>query len=162
MDCPLKSKDGAELIVAYGAGTLAPEMQFALERHLEGCAECRETAEAQKQVWETLDFWTPPPVSNTFNEVLYQRIAAKDREGWWHRMFGGHWSWRPAMPVAAACAALIAVFLLKGPLGEVASSPQPAPAPAIEQVERALDDMDMLKQLGVASMPEGSPSADRL
>jgi hypothetical protein len=53
------------------------------------------------------------------------------------------------MPVAAACGILIAVFLLRSPEPTPAPPSSSAPTIRIEQVERALDDIDMLKQLGV-------------
>jgi len=160
VECPIESKSGVELIVAYGAGTLAPDVSFTLERHMEVCAKCREIVEAQREVWLALDSWSPVPVSPDFNEVLYHRIAAEPRNEWWRRPFRAQWSWRPAMPVAAACAALIAAFLLQGPIERQTPS-QPAQAPQIEQVERALDDMDMLKQLGVTASREAPSSPEQ-
>jgi len=56
------------------------------------------------------------------------------------------------MPLAAVCVALIAAFLLRSP-SEPPAAPQTS-QPQIEQVERALEDMDMLKQMGVASPQE--------
>lgn len=162
MECPTKHGDGAELIIAYGAGTLAPETESALEQHIQSCAKCREIAQAQKEVWSSLDAWTPAPVSPTFDERLYQRIAIEEQSKWWRRMFGANWSWRPAMPVAAACAALIAVFLLKGPSTDQQPSAQTPQRPQIEQVERALDDMEMLKQLSVTSVPEPASSSEKI
>ena len=161
MECPIKHGDGAELMIAYGAGTLAPETELALERHIQVCATCREFAQAQKEVWSSLDTWTPAPVSPTFDERLYQRITAEEQSKWWRRLFHANWSWRPAMPVAAACAALIAVFLLKGPAGDQQIPSQTPPRPQIEQVERALDDMEMLKQLSVA-VPEPASSPEKI
>ena len=162
MECPIENRDGAELMIAYGAGTLAPETEFALEQHLELCAKCRETARAQKEVWSSLDSWPPAPVSPNFDERLYERIAAEEQSKWWRRLFHANWSWRPAMPVAAACAALIAAFLLKGPANEQGVPAQTLPRPQIEQVERALDDMEMLKQLGVTTAPESSSSSEKI
>lgn len=66
------------------------------------------------------------------------------------------------MPLAAACIALFAAFLVKnvGPEHQIQLSVQPQSVQDqsfqkidIEQVERALDDVDMLKQLGLASVP---------
>jgi hypothetical protein len=56
---------------------------------------------------------------------------------------------RALLPVAA-CAAIAALLLLRQP----GSIPAPAPQPAlqIEQVQHALDDMDVLNQLGVAAI----------
>ena len=69
------------------------------------------------------------------------------------------------MPVAVACTVLVAAFLLDSPAPK-----HPAPASVqhlgfqrgldgavdVQQVERALDDLDMLKQLGVASTQPAS------
>jgi len=149
--CPLEKGNGAELVLAYGARTLAPDQAAAFERHMLSCGACHELAAAQQHVWSALDAWTPEPISPNFDEKLYQRILQEERSSWWQRLFRANWSLRPAMPVAAACGVLLAAFLLR--------SPQPIPAPqsssqpkvGIEQVERALDDIDMLKQIGVES-----------
>ena len=158
MDCPQKNGKGAELIIAYGARTLDPATEAAFEQHLESCASCREVAAAQKAVWSALDVWTPVQVSPNFDERLYQRIVAEEQGSWWQRLLQANWSWRPAMPVAAACAALIAAFLLKTPAPPPVEETQTPHKVQIEQVESALDDMDMLKQLGVVSEPEKNSS----
>jgi len=149
--CPLENGTAAELILAYSARTLDAERHAAFEGHMISCAGCRELAAAQQAVWSALDSWTPEPISSNFDEKLYRRILLEEQSRWWQRLFRADWSLRPAMPVAAACGVLIAAFLLR--------SPEPIPAPRsssqpklrIEQVERALDDIDMLKQLGVES-----------
>jgi anti-sigma factor RsiW len=151
--CPLQNGNGAELVLAYCARTLPQDECAAFERHMLACAGCRELAAAQQAVWSALDAWTPEPISSNFDEKLYQRIVVEEQSPWWQRLFRANWSLRPAMPVAAACGVLIAAFLLR--------DPQPVPAPQspsqpvrMEQVERALDDIDMLKQLGVESSPQ--------
>lgn len=147
--CPLENGTAAELVLAYGARTLDADQHAAFERHMSSCPGCRELAAAQQTVWWALDTWTPEPISSNFDEKLYRRILLEEQSHWWQRLFRADWSLRPAMPVAAACGVLIAAFLLR--------SPEPTPAPPsssqpklrIEQVERALDDIDMLKQFGV-------------
>jgi anti-sigma factor RsiW len=162
MDCPLTSGNGAEVFIAYSAGTLPSETEAAFQQHLEACADCRRIAEVQREVWFALDAFTPAPVSSTFDEKLYARIAAEEQKPRWQRMFDSlsmNWSWKPAMPVAAACTALLAAFLLKGPVPEHLPQASVQPKVDIEQVERALDDLDMLKQLGLAaSAPAGQPA----
>jgi anti-sigma factor RsiW len=153
MECPQKASDGAELIVAYAAGTLDSGDEAAFEHHLESCANCREMAAAQRAVWSALDALPPLPVSSNFDARLYQRIAEEQQSGWWQRgwlqrLFRDGWTWRPAMPVAAACAVLVVAFLVKNS-GSSTTPQQAQPQLQIEQVERALDDMDMLKQAGV-------------
>ena len=163
MNCPLKTGEGTEVFVSYSARTLPAETEEALREHLKTCPDCRRTAEAQCAVWSALDAWRPAAVSSNFDEKLYARIAAEEQKRGWRRVLDNSlsmdWSWKPAMPVAAACAALLAAFLLKSP----APQPQPQvsvqPKVDIEQVERALDDIDMLKQLGLAAVfpPAGKP-----
>jgi anti-sigma factor RsiW len=157
MDCPQQNSDGVELIIAYAARTLDPENEAAFERHLEVCASCREMAAEQRTVWSALDELTPLPVSSNFDARLYQRIAEEEQYTWWQRLFRANWSWRPAMPAAAACAVLIVALLVKNS-GPTVVPQQPAqPNPQIEQVQRALDDMDMLKQVGEAALEKSSP-----
>jgi anti-sigma factor RsiW len=160
MQCPQKNSDGAELIIAYVARTLDPENEAAFERHLQSCATCRELASAQRAVWSALDELTPLPVSLNFDARLYQRIAEERQRTWWQRVFHANWSWRPAMPVAAACVVLIAAFLVKSSGPSV--TPQAQPKLQIEQVERALDDMDMLKQVGVETALEKATPPEQI
>ncbi len=162
MGCPIENGDGAELIVAYGARTLRPEKAAEFEQHLASCAKCRELAAAQQAVWTALDTWSPVAVSSNFDERLYRRIAAEERRAWWQRLAPVNWSWRPAVPVAAACAALIAAFLLKDPLLHRAAPMQNEPKLQIEQVEHALDDMDMLKQLSVEGSPDKTHPSEKI
>jgi negative regulator of sigma E activity len=106
-------------------------------------------AAAQRAVWAALDELTPVPVSTNFDSKLYQRIAEEQRLAWWQRVLRADWSWRPAMPVAAACVVLLVAFLVKNAGPSIALQQPAQPQLQIEQVERALDDMDMLKQAGV-------------
>jgi Putative zinc-finger len=149
--CPYENGNGAEVVLAYGARTLAPDEAAAFERHMLVCAGCRELAAAQQAVWSALDAWKPEPISSNFDQKLYQRILTEEQSPWWQRLFRANWSWRPAMPVAAACGVLIAAFLLRSPQPTLAPPSGSHPEVRIEQVERALDDIDMLKQLAVES-----------
>jgi anti-sigma factor RsiW len=162
MGCPADDVEGEELILAYGANTLPREQQIELERHLEACASCRERAEAQRAVWSALDLWAPAVVSPNFDERLFRRIVSEEQNAWWQRLFSVNWSWRPAIPVAAACAALIAAFLLKSPVLRTEPQSEPQPKLQIEQVEHALDDMDMLKQLGVESPTDKARPSEKI
>jgi hypothetical protein len=144
MQCPLDP----EMVVSYAAGALEPGAEAALDQHLETCAGCRRMVDAQRAVWAALEAWTPAAVSPDFDQKLYRRIAAEEQAAWWRRALRT-WSWRPAMPLGAVCAALIAVFLLQSPTPPRASPVRATQKVDIEQVERALDDLEMLKQLGV-------------
>ena len=137
MKCPLQFEESSELIVGYGARTLDPDTALAFERHVGSCAACREAAALQRAVWTALDEWHALPVSPDFDQRLSARIAHTKNRAWWR--------WRPLLPwqvllPMAACAALCTLLLVRQP----AATPQPP----IEQVQHALDDMDLLNELG--------------
>jgi anti-sigma factor RsiW len=155
-------KNNPDWIVAYSAGTLDAPTQAALELHLLECPECRQLAESQKAVWAALDHWPPASISTDFDQRLYARIAQQEQEHWWQRLSHWNWSWRPAMPVAAACAALIAAFLLKPPAPVPVNDAHAPQRIQIEQVESALDDMDMLKQITSVTSADSSPSPEKI
>jgi anti-sigma factor RsiW len=164
MECPTKSGEGPELFITYAAGALPPPTEAALERHLMACPECRRVADAQKLVWATLDSWEPQYISTDFDRKLYARIAAEERKPWYHRLPHLNGSFRPTVAVAAACAIVLTGYLLREPSTE--SSPEPRAAIEnrvdIEQVERALDDIDMLNAMGVVMPPSATSPAEPL
>jgi hypothetical protein len=142
MRCPLEFDQSAELIVGYGARTLDPDTEAAFERHIGSCAACYQLAAAQKAVWTALDDaeWRELPVSADFDQRLFRRIEANEQRGWW---------WRRMVPVAVGAALVLAMFAFRQP-GSVPAPPPPQPTLQIEQVEHALDDMDLLNQIGAA------------
>ena len=115
----------------------------ALEQHLEVCAACRELVAGQQAVWSALDEWQAPAASADFNRKLFARI--EQEVSLWDRLlqpFRPLWI-RLTIPVAAAACVAIMVGLDAG------SSPRPAAAGPVElaqpeQIEHALDDMQML------------------
>jgi Putative zinc-finger len=161
MECPLRSGQSSELIVGYRARNLNPRAAAAFEQHLKVCSSCRQLSDSQEAVWSALDAWKPQPISPDFDQKLFQRIAEDERLRWWQRVSPAGWSWRPTISVAAACAALLAAFLSRTP-ANIPSPPAPRPKFQIEQVEHALDDMDMLKQIGVEAAPAVSGSRERI
>jgi hypothetical protein len=156
MRCPLELDQSAELIVGYGARTLDPETTAAFERHLESCPACCKLAAAQAAVWSALDDpeWLELPVSPDFDRRLFQRIEqAENRAGW---------LWRRLVPVAALAGLVVAATLQFSQPQTVRVPQAPQAAVQIEQVEHALDDMDLLNQLGAAVTAEPSGSSKRL
>ena len=161
MGCSVED-DGDELIIAYGARTLAPEQQIELERHLESCKRCRELAQAQRAVWSALDAWPATVVSSNFDEKLFRRIAMEEQSEWWPRLSRVNWSFRPAVPVGVACVALMAAFLLKDRALRLEPQSQSRPKLEIEQVEHALDDMDMLTQLSMENASDQAHPSEKI
>jgi hypothetical protein len=162
MECPAQNGEGGELIVGYAARTLDPKTEAAFEQHVQVCAKCREAVRAQQSVWTALDEWRPEPVSADFDQKLFRRIAEEEQSNWWRRFVPAAWSWREALPVAAACSVLIAASLLKIPVASGPAESSLQPKLQIEQVEHALDDMDLLNQVGVETAAEKPGSSERI
>jgi anti-sigma factor RsiW len=145
MICFANHREGAEILLDYSSGTLDGALRRDVDQHVESCAECRRLVEAQRTVYSALDEWTAPEVPLDFDQKLYARIAA-EKPAFWHRWLPVTpivW-WKPAVPVALAALALSALFFVRtsnpGPVQQ-----QPGIGKAdIEQVEQALDDMDLL------------------
>ena len=170
MKCPMESYENAELLLAYCARRLDPETQAVLERHLGACPECREFQKAQSAMWEALDAWEAMPVSSDFDRRLYRRIEEEEaRASWWSRLMR---PFRPmfvpmsmsrSVPVAAAaCLLILAGVILERPVSVVPpdvdarlESLQP------DQVERTLDEMEMLRQFRVTAVQDAAPGNPR-
>jgi anti-sigma factor RsiW len=147
--CPMKS--GAEdLLIDYCAQALDQKRKANLERHMEQCAACREAVRAQAAVWASLEAFEAPQVSPGFDEALYRRIEAEQRAPLLARLWAPVaqlLTGRPLMTLAAAAAAVALVMVVR--------EPGPSPAPVvetaeIEKAERALEDIDMLREFQAA------------
>jgi hypothetical protein len=164
----MNCSNNVDLLVRRAAGQLSKAELGALEEHLRECANCREAAAAQNNLWGVLDEWRPPAVSADFDHRLQVRIAAAEAEGPWARVWRAvthGFSWRLSLSVAGACAVLLALVLLRPPLVDLGQISTAAPAAAqkpidIDQVENALDDVDMLSLLGVDAPIHAPNKAD--
>jgi anti-sigma factor RsiW len=143
MNCPNR-----ERLVERAAGRLEGEAAGEVERHLAGCSECQEWLASQAGVWAALDGWPPPPVSEDFDRRLYARLEEEDRRG---RRWAFPWRvfrLRPVLSWALAAMLVFAAVLLERPK---APPPPGRGRPAVETIdpdrlERALDDVEMLRQ----------------
>lgn len=162
MNCPLQTNEGADLILDYCANRLEADHALQFERHVKGCEECGRVVSAQRAVWEALDSYQALPVSEDFDERLWRKIEAAESRNWWQKLMDGPalgwsslFSWKPAMVTASACAAVFAVMVFTQPSTNVEQTPVVVEKAMVErtvdldQVEGAIDDLDMLKQMGV-------------
>lgn len=144
----------------YAAGELDLETAGALERHLADCEVCRSMVAEQAAVWKALDDWKAPAVSADFDRRLYNRIDREAPVSWWDRLT---LPFRPlplrrALPLtAAACLLLAASLLLQHPV-KTAPAMQRGETVRAEQVERNLDDLELLRQFGAANSAESGHS----
>jgi anti-sigma factor RsiW len=153
MICPSATKS-VEILLDYCAGTLDPGRTAEFGKHIHACDSCRRVVEAQRGVWSALDGWTPVQVSSDFDARLYARIARETAAPPWKRWLREIFRpavpyplWKPAVPLAAACGALAVAFLVHSPNPGDTSKPIRTEKVDIEQVERTLEDLDMLTPL---------------
>lgn len=106
-----------------------------------------------ERLWLVLDEWEAPTVSGGFNRRLYERIERERGGGWLARLLypAGARRWQQAFSLAAACLVLVALLILKLPVAPTVHPAQKVESVDIEQVERTLDDMEMLQQLNPAA-----------
>jgi hypothetical protein len=162
MNCPTKKNEDAEILLDYCAQTLSPMQTAEFEIHLKQCADCSRLVGAQKEVWGTLDAWTPAPVSVNFDARLYARIAEEQADPSWQRWLRRIFQpaipyplWKSAVPLIAACALLAVGLSVRMPEATHAVQPQlHADKVDIEQVEQALEDFDILTPRAGTGRPD--------
>jgi hypothetical protein len=121
MQCPMQNDEASGFLLDYCAQKLDAGGTAVVEAHLRICASCRELVEAQKAVWETLDAWDGMDALPDFNRRLYARVEAEERRGIaakWAGVLVARWqtmAFRPAVPVALACATLVAALWIQAP-----------------------------------------------
>jgi len=146
MRCPVEI-GSPEILLEYSARKLAPEAVSVLERHVTLCAACARFAKDQRAVWSALDEWEAADPTPNFDRRLYARIEADAARPWWSRLFQYGFGWKPAVAGAMATVAIAAVLLI--PNYPWIERPSQVRQESLEpdQVERALDDLEMLRQL---------------
>lgn len=168
MNCPLQSEQTMDLLLDYSAGRLDNARAALLGRHMESCAACAAFREEQTAMWGALDLWEPEPVSMSFNRTLWQKIEAADALPWYRRLAEGlrYGAWKPAFPLAAGALLIAAGFMFdhqasRGtPVASRAAVASGVSVSDAEQVEKTLDDIQLLRQFDVASgTPSGASNA---
>jgi hypothetical protein len=116
--------------------------------------------EGQQLVWNALSQWEVDPVSAGFDRRLYRAIDAQP-VSWKDRLFRPLQPlWRPIIPLAAACLLIAVGVVLHTPQATLATAPSHVAVEKIEaeQVERTLDDMQMLRELEMTPKQEENTS----
>lgn len=165
MNCPVQKSENAELVLDYFARQLAPEIQADLDRHIEGCPDCREVFAAQRAVWNALDLLEEDTaavrVSEEFDWNLKQKIAQEDKSGWmtrtWNRWFSSEpIAWRPVHSMGMAMAVLVLSAAVLVPWNATERQAVNSAANGndeqfitaeVERIETALEDLEMLSVL---------------
>lgn len=173
MNCPLEIRENAQVLLDYGTRKLDEERTAILGRHIEICPACQEFAAGQRALWEALDSWEADPVSQDFDRRLYRRI--EQEVSWWdllvrpfrplmvRNLMGQNQMVRRGLPAAAAaCLLVMAGVLIELPVGSSLPLPQRDTAQMEsvqpEQVEQALDAMEMLSEFSHHVRNDGQES----
>ena len=161
MNCPLDSPGTSQTLLDYGSRKLDAAGTAIFESHMENCAACREAAAGQRALFDALDRWEAAPVSPGFDRRLYRRI--EQEVSFWDMLVR---PFRPLMirrglPVAAAaCLLVVAGALIEQPAGTPVASKDSAQVESVqpEQVEQALDAMEMLSEFSRHVRNDGQES----
>jgi anti-sigma factor RsiW len=157
MDCPIRTQENADWLLEYAAGRLDRERTALMARHVETCRECARFVEGQQRVWNALSQWDVDPVSAGFDRRLYRTIEAQP-DSWKDRLFRPLQPWlRHVIPLVAACLLIAVGVVLHAPQATMTTAPSQAAVEA-DQVERTLDDMQMLRELEMTPKQEGKAS----
>jgi anti-sigma factor RsiW len=157
MDCPIRTQENTEWLLDYSAGRLDREHAALVARHVETCQECARFVEGQQRVWNALSQWEVDPVSAGFDRRLYRAIDAEP-VSWKERLFRPLQPlWRPIIPLAAACLLIVVGVVLHVPQATIRPAASVEKIEA-EQVERTLDDMQMLRELEMTPRQEENTS----
>ncbi|MEQ1885126.1 MAG: hypothetical protein ABL967_08695 [Bryobacteraceae bacterium] len=142
MNCPIQKKQGEEILLDYCSGRLHPDRTAEVEAHAKICTECSQWIANQSAVWSALDDFAAPAVSPEFQARVYQQLEAEPSGGSWKHLWLS--AWKPTLAAAAVAAALVVGVMIR-----TVPVPEPSKKASIEsvdmdQVENALDDLDLL------------------
>lgn len=157
MNCILKPAEQEELLLDYCSGRLAPDAAAAYARHIATCEHCNAMVELHQTLDDTLDDFAAPAASPNFDSQLFARIRAEQPsrpQAWWREWFTLELGWKPMVPVALAALVLGVVLLRPTDPAITAQHSDTIRAEEIEQVERALDDMEALQAIHQAATQE--------
>ena len=150
MECPIEGRGKKDLLLDYCSHSLDAKAADEGEAHLAACPQCKAWTDAHMRTWSLLDDWQAAPVSPDFERKLRERIALLEEQPtpWWRAA----WQSFGARALKPALAAAVVVVLLLAALLFVRPSHAPAqPAIDADRLEKALDDVDLLRQVDAPS-----------
>ena len=144
--CLLNEAERTELLLAAGCGV--GELSNVQAAHMAQCVSCSEACARQAALWKALGDWTLPQVSSNFNRDLYAKIDLLSQQSWVDRIASQMRTWlaQPALAVATVAVVLTAGFVFDHSAGRVGTPAGAVSSTEAEQVEKTLEDMEMLRQ----------------
>ena len=173
MICPLESRGGEASLVEFVAGKVRGPAGALLRAHVDNCRPCGEYVAEQRTIWRLLDDWEPEFESFGFDNSFASRLAKLSADPWLIRTgrFAVARLLKPAFTVTAVTALLAVSIYVRNPFAGL-------PAVAIshpvqhttktvsrvisrleaEQMDRTIDDLQLLHQLDSLSEGHKEPS----
>jgi len=161
-NCPTE-----DILLDYTTGHLDPARKALFEFHAEAFTHCSALRAAQTAVWRSLDEWKPEPVSSGFNREFWRRVDADAKKSSWHELVGALQFnfWKRVAPVALGVALVVTAFVFDhsgsqpGKAGTPSTAAIVVTASEADQLERELDDIQLLREVDAASAPAKKPDA---
>jgi anti-sigma factor RsiW len=162
-NCPTE-----DMLLDYAAGRLNRAQASVFEAHAEHCARCAAMRMSQAAVWQSLDEWKAAAVSDGFNRELWRRIDEDARQSSWTRELAAALQfsfWKRLAPLAVAMAVIVTAFVFdhsgKQPGRIQSNSPSSIVVTASEadQLDRALDDIQLLHEVDAATAAPAQPAS---
>jgi anti-sigma factor RsiW len=157
-----------DMLLDYAAGRLNRAQTLLFEAHAEHCARCAALRTSQAAVWQSLDEWKPTPVSEGFNRELWRRIDADAHQPSWTRELAAALQfnfWKRLAPLAVAVALIATGFVFDhagkqpGPLQPESAASIVITASEADQLDRALDDIQLLHEVDAAAAAPSKPAS---
>jgi anti-sigma factor RsiW len=134
----MKCEDATNELIAYAGGRVDSARRRELERHAEGCTECRTRMEQFGALSSVLDELPAVEPSFGFDARVRQRVAAEPERGWFGRILP-----QPRLALSGAMLVLLAVWVVKmQPLWQ--GTPVPTTQTSTQQ-----EDFNAIQDLGV-------------
>jgi anti-sigma factor RsiW len=165
-NCPTE-----DVLLDYIAGRLDPAQAARFERHADQCAHCAALRTAQAAVWLSLDEWKPAPVSEGFNRELWRRIDADaESVSWideWTKPLAAALNlslWKRVAPLVFAMGLVVTAYVFDHSASHPAPQTNPG-APIVvtasdaDQLDQALDDIQLLRDVDAASSAPAKPES---
>jgi len=145
-----------DVLLDYVAGSLNAAQAAGFERHAKECSRCDALLASQAAVWRGLDEWKPEPVSAGFNRELWRRIDAEAAPPLWSALR----FWKQLAPLVAVLALVVTGYMLDHRAQQAVTAPAAVTVSTSEadQLERALDDLQLLETVDTAS--SAKPASD--
>jgi anti-sigma factor RsiW len=152
-----------DVLLDYVAGSLNAARKAEFERHAKECSRCDALVASQAAVWRSLDEWKPEPVSAGFNRELWRRIDADSAAPSWSERLAETLRlqfWKRVAPLGAVLALVVTGYVMDHHSSRPVTGPAAVTVSASEadQLERALDDLQLLEAVDTASRVK--PAAD--